>query len=557
MGRQEPVEPAGAAIAAVLGYLALHFLRSYDAAPFLIWLYLSIIGICGLVIVRGLWSAFHWARLFKAMKTPVGLFGRIAFPTASDAEKIGLSFSNADGNGIPLGGVGNKIVYYKGPSHLSYRAANNAGKTESGSALICYALGAHRNIVSTAKGAELAWLCAGYREKVLGQQVVIVDPLGVAKPYGLKTHDFNPLGHLPAYAANESPELFDKSRSVAQILNPEAENSSGENKIFRSVAREWTSSVAAFAAWWEANSGELCANLPYLQRVFGGSSEDLEEVLQRMRQCDAYGGAFRRAAGQILGTMERSSKFAESVLVEVRAPLAIYEPAGHLGKNTEYSDFNVADLKKPGHKMSIFFISAPEKSDQYSRHIGLCLNTVIDECIAADRFEPRVTVVGDEWASLGVLPSALPMLFLGRSRGVQLASFVQQTESYSIYGQQAAAFTTQSEIVMAWAIRSTKDAKEYSERSGQQSIVTESIAAPAKGSAGRAPSITLSERGTAFRRSDEFLQLRPFTAVVFYKENPPITVDLVSYRAVEGWREHGRPMPGSPPLTDLPVRYKA
>lgn len=549
--------PVGGTLTAVLFLLIFHLLRSYDAPQFLIWLYGCMVALCGYSVARDLWSAFQWGCLLRNMHQSAGTFGRTGFPTAADAERIGLSFTNEDGNGIPLGGTGNKIIYYHGPSHISVRAATNAGKTESLSATICYALGAHRNVVATAKGAELAWLCARYREDELGQQAYIVDPFGIAKRLGLKTHDFNPVGHLPRYAAARSPELLDRARAVTLILTPESDAASGENKIFRQLARDLKSGVLSFLAVEQADTGELCCNLPTLQRVLRGSNESLMEFLHRMRRCNAYDGAISRAADSFLGRLERSPKFAESILAQAIAPLDIYEPAGPLGRNTLYSDFDVRELKQPGRGVSIFFVTAPEKSELYHTHIGLCLNATIEESIAADRFEPRLTIVGDEWASLGVLPAALPTLFLGRSRGVQLVTFVQQTESYERYGKQAAAFTTQSEVVIAWAIRSTKDAKEYSERAGQLSAITESISAVPQTTGSRGPSITLAERGIPYLRPDEFLQLPDYTGVVFYKQNPPFTVDLVSFRSVDGWREHGQPMPGAPPLRELPVKYKA
>lgn len=78
-----------------------------------------------------------------------------------------------------------------------------------------------------------------------------------------------------------------------------------------------------------------------------------------------------------------------------------------------------------------------------------------------------------------------------------------------------------------------------------------------KGADGGSLSLSLSEKGVPLIREDEFLQLPDFKAVLFYRQNPPSMIDLVSYRQVEPWRSHARPVPGAPPPgADLPVRFR-
>ncbi|RDJ21081.1 hypothetical protein DWF00_07630 [Bosea caraganae] len=550
-----PAGPVGMAMAAVVFYVIYRGLIALDAWEPLIWLYTLLIAYCLLSIVRGLWTEFQWLRLLRAMKTASGIFGRTDNPTASDAETFGLKFSNPDGNGIPLGGVGNKIIYYDGPAPISIRAATNAGKTESSSASICFALGAHRNIIATAKGAELAYLAGPCRHDVLKQNVIFIDPWREMRKFGLPSHDFNPVGHFPDYVGK--PELIDKAKATVLTLMPESANASGENKIFRVTARDVSAWLLIKLAINQAETGELCCNLPYLHGLIGGSNADLQNFLSEMIACDLHNGSVRRAAERVRAMIERNPKFAEVVLKEALTALEPYDPAGPLGETTNYSNFNPRDLKTPGKPTSIFIVVPAEKALLYGQNTGLCINALIDICIEANRFEPRVSIIADEFASYGVLPSALPALYLGRSRGVQLITYVQDTQSYERYGKEASAFTTQSEVVVAFSIRSTKDAKEYSERSGQRSIVTESIGVPQQSGATPGYSTTLSERGIPHYRPDEFLHLADFTAAVFFKQNPPIIVDLVSYRAVDGWYQHAKPMPGAPPLKDIPVKYKA
>jgi type IV secretory pathway TraG/TraD family ATPase VirD4 len=549
------VRPWGAGIAGSVFFLIYRTLAAIDGDLFYLWLFGGACAFCVLLALSSLVSSFKWDRALRDMTRPTGLYGPVEIPTAEDAEAMGLRLSNEDGDGIPLGGIGSKIIYYYGVSHISIRAATNAGKTESSSAPTCFSLGSHRNVIATAKGAELAYLCGPYRRDVLKQDIVIVDPWGQMKGSGLKTHDFNPIGHFPAYAAKRSPELLDKTRAMALQLLEEPENGGGDNKIFMTMGRQILHGAAAFSAIEEAESGELVCNLPSVAAVLGAPDLELRSFLERMRRCELYGGSISRVASGFVDRLDRAPKFAESILSYAIGALDLYDAGGPLASCTQFSDFNPIDLKRK--PMSVFFVTPPEKTLLYGRHIGLCLNTLIDLCIEADRFEPRVTVVGDEWAALGVLPSAATLLFQGRSRGVQLVSYVQDTESYMRYGKDVGSgFTTQAEVVEAWAIRSTKDAEEYSKRSGQRSVVTEGIGVPGAAKTEGQHSLNLSEKGIPTFRPDEFLHLPDFTAAVFYKQNPPIIVDLVSYRAVDSWRKAAGKVPGAQPLQDLPIKYR-
>jgi type IV secretory pathway TraG/TraD family ATPase VirD4 len=375
------------------------------------------------------------------------------------------------------------------------------------------------------------------------------------KRFGLPSHDFNPVGRLPALAGQQSPELIDKAFADVLILLPEGPNASGDNKIFRSSARDLMAWVLIKLAIDEEGGGQPVCNIPMLKRVLGGA--ELTAFLQGMRDCDAYSGSVRRAGENFLVRLEQSSRFMSSVLAEAMAAMLYYDPASVLGQRTCFSDFDPRDLKSPGKPMSVYIIVPAEKANQYGGHVGLCLNALIDCCIEADRFEPRVTVVADEFAACGVLPSALPTLFLGRSRGVQLITYVQDVNSYSRYGEEASAFTTQAECVLAFSIRSVEDGENYSKRAGQRSVMTETTNSQWDYVATGAVSVGLAEKGEPILRSDEFLHLPDFTAALFYKQNPPLIVDLVSYRSVEGWREYVKPMPGAPPLKDLPIKYHA
>lgn len=148
------------------------------------------------------------------------------------------------------------------------------------------------------------------------------------------------------------------------------------------------------------------------------------------------------------------------------------------------------------------------------------------------------------------------MLYLGRSLKTRGIFFVQDTGIFERY-EEPGAFTTQAECYLASAVRSTKDAEELSKRSGQYSAVIESVNLPVdtvQGADG-AYSINLPEQGIPNKRPDEILQLKDYTGLLFFKQNPPITVDLVHYQSVQEWRDYDEDNPDIE-LEDIPVKYR-
>ena len=562
MNNSSALSPAGQALVSLILYIIYRFFVSMGASPYYLWLFGGAAILCALSALKSLADAFLFWRMTRKLFQPTGLYGEINLPTVRDIEKLensALSFSNDDGDGIPLGSNDDKIIYWRGKGHMSVRAPTEGGKTASSAAPILFALGKHRNIIITAKGAELAVLCGRHRES-LGQNVIYIDPYRLMKKYGRASHDYNPVGHLVAYADKGDSKLFDKAMGFALSALPDPEGGNGENRIFKSQGRDILSNPIAYLAYREATTGELSCNLPYLRRSIAGSHEDLVNLLNEMKLCDAFDGDFKRAADRILAKMERAPKSAESFLTEAQDALQIYA-TGALAKNTEYSDFNAQDLKNPDTPTCVFIILPADLMQSHGGFTGHCLNSMIDVCMGAETFEPRVTVIADEFASLGVVASIPNLIFQGRSYGVQLISYVQDVASYNIYGKNASIFSTNSEIILAWGIRSTSDGEDYSKKTNQLSVITGSgnmpVEAAANASGWDKTSLGLSEKGIAHYRADQFLHMPEYTAALFYKNHPCQMIGLVSYQMVDPWKYQAEPVLGAPSGSQLPIKFKA
>lgn len=516
-------------------------------------------GIVGLtLVVTGFDIMRQWRRTrdIDALLEPTGTYGVANLADADEVKSFRLG-EPIDGSGNFLGAIGETPLSYRGNSHLLTVAPNAGGKTES--VVIPNALSIKRNAVITDKGGEVAARTFKVRRDILRQYVYVINPWELLSDEGLPNHYFNPIGDLPELANANPTELVDRARAVALILKPDPENK-GENQFFRDASRNLKTWLIIYLAYREADTGELCCNLPHIQSLVSGSKEDFETLLSEMIRAKEYGnGTVAKEAAAIRARAERNPKTFEAILTEVQNALALFTPLGPLGKATTYSDFDPRDLKKK--PMTVYVAAPPEKlNGPYGPWAGLVVDSLIQSTLAARSLHPRVTFLLDEFANLssGPLPSIIPALYVGRSYGCQIWPFIQDRKSLKRYGDEASAFETQAEIVQIWGIRDLDDAKWIEERAGTVSVMTETGNLPIADGAAIADgnhSMSLSEKGVPVVSKGDALQLPDFKQLILFKNKPVILADLISYRMVRPWVAQASILRGDEGEPDLPIRF--
>ncbi len=300
-----------------------------------------------------------------------------------------------------------------------------------------------------------------------------------------------------------------------------------------------------------------CCNLASLYSILYGSTQSVMDFFAEMQLCPDLEGTVRLAGEKFESKFRNGSKPAESYLTYAQEAVAIYNPATHLGKSVVNSDFDITDLKNPDTPTTVHIIIPPEQAHLVSSFAGLCLNTLLTSCIEANRFEPRVTVVADEFENLsdGPIPAILPTLKLGRSRGVQLFAYIQDISGLrSRYEEDWTAFLTQTAIQVVGTVKSTEDAEMWSKKAGQRSIITDTATMSDDGGD---YSIGIKEEGVPSMRPDAFQHMPEFTATLFFKQNPPMVMDLIHYKMADPWVDEVDAVPGVAAEPDFPIIYKA
>lgn len=550
----------GLAVPAAIFYGGYAALKSSGADPVYLYMTGGIAGFCATMAgIKFLLETKDWFRL-RRMLRPQGIYGTTRKLNDLTPKEIGLKTKNPKGKGMAIGAQNGKrlqkLMFYDGDSHGIYVSGTGGGKTNSLSKNFRLSLGADVNAIITAKGEDMAVSLYRFLKDELGQQVVCLDPYRLMKKHKIKSDDFNPCERLIKLARKRSPDIFEKAREIAAVILPEPVTGGGDNKVFRNKGREFIAISLVFLALKESDTGELCCNLSHLNLILSDGTDQLIRFFMGMSACEEYEGTLARAGRRTLSKFKNTGKSAESFLTEAQNALLPFEPVSQIGKSVEYSTFNSADLKTKKKKITIFIILPLESNTLNEVYTGLCLNTLLTDCIAANRAEPRVVVIADEFENLsaGPLPITERVLKTGRTRGVQLHAFVQDLKGLEArYKELTSMFITQSAIFMAFDIRSVKEAEEYSKRAGQQSIVTDAANAP-EGGAG---SLSIKEEGIPLMRLDQFTQLPKFQAVLFKEQHPPMIVDLVHYKSVDPWAHLVDDVPGVPAEPDFKIRFKA
>lgn len=561
MARNGNQSALAAAFPGVISYGVYASLKSSGADPVYLYMFGGSAAFCGaLATLRVLSNLRQWLQL-KRMLKPQGIYGTTRPLNDHDPEEFGLKTCNWKGDGIVLGAKTGakkpKLIYYDGDGHGIFVGGTGAGKTASLTKPIRLGLGAHRNAIITAKGEDMAVSLFRFLNEVLGQDVVCIDPYRLLRDHGIKSDDYNACDILVELAEEDSPEILEKAHEIALIILPEpADGGGGENKVFRDMGRNFIAGCLMFLALEQAETGELCCNLGYLQATLTDGMPQLLDFFSRMSRCDAYDGTIARSARAVISKIKTGGIATEEFFTEAQNALRPFAPITMIGRSMEYSSFKARDLKTPGKKMTVFIVLPPEKSEQTSIYAGLCLNMLITQCIEANRFEPRVTVIADEFENLsqGPLPIIERVLIIGRTRGVQLLAFVQAiTGGLDVrYKGLTSMFQSQSAIFMAFDVRDESEAERFSKRAGKRSIVKPS------GNMGEETfSLGLQEEGIDLMRIDQFTQMPKFKAVLFKEQNPPMMLDLVHYKQVKPWADQVDPVPGVPEDNDMDIRFDA
>ena len=332
--------------------------------------------------------------------------------------------------GIVLGKFGSKVMRFGGPEHVMLEAPTRAGKGVG--VIIPNLLDWPDSVVVLDIKQENYESTAGYRLKVLGQRVVLFNPLDP----GGRTARYNPLSYINR---RDPVEVINELQKIAAMLYPDP--LTGE-KFWAEGARTAFLGITAYiAATVDDGEDALPFTLGEVYRQFaaGDAQKRFPKII-----------AERKATGKPLSegcvsaildyTSSSANTFTglrQSVTAKINGWLNPYVDAA-----TSESDFDLSEFRDK--RISLYLGVSPDDLDRVAPIYGLLFQQLIDrnvrELPKGDRHQVKVLVALDEFASLGkcsVLANAFSYV---AGYGMRLLPAFQSIEQIQgVYGDKVAA----------------------------------------------------------------------------------------------------------------------
>ena len=395
-------------------------------------------------------SLQHAERVQNFIQNPhaSNLLGSGRLGTLQDAGREGM----LDPNGLFLGGLEGRPIFYGGDAHLLNYALTRSGK---GRDIILPNLAHVFNrslIVNDIKDGENAYASAAYRRE-RDHRIVAINPDGL---HGAPSFRLNPFQRVIDNAAMGQSITEDSLQLCMSIVPPIG----GENKWVAAGAQQI---LATWLEWSARFRPDRCT----LSNMWRFIYRTRDEELSAISRCGIDG--LEGQAEMIMSFIQSEDQW-NSYQSELSLALWNFRPDTPLAAVTERSNFNPADMRHE--KTTLYLMAKSDNLEASARWVALTISAVINACAQTPGPIP-VTAILDELANLpymAVIPKALT-LYAGK--GVQLWGLCQGREALRDKGYSDHTiknFEGQSGLLHAWSIKETDLLKDFETWSGNKAV---------------------------------------------------------------------------------------
>ncbi|HZS59807.1 MAG TPA: type IV secretory system conjugative DNA transfer family protein [Gemmatimonadaceae bacterium] len=375
--------------------------------------------------------------------------------------------------GLIVGRTRWRFLRYAGEGHILTVAPTRSGKGV-GAVIPNLLLYPGSIVVTDPKGENYAVTAA--RRRALGHRVLAYDPFGViAAPADRAS--YNPLDHVRG---------LDDARLLADMLIiPDGRN----EPFWEEEARALLTGLILYAMTQPAPS------LLLVRSYLTSSAKDLRALLGKMA---AHANPLvGRMAAQI---SQKSPRERSAVLSTAQSHTHFLDSAAMA---TVLRETRIPD---GGAETTTYLILPPERMDGYRRWLRLMIGSMLN-MITRQRRSRRVIFLLDEFAHLGRMRPVEQGISLVGGYGVGFWLLVQDlAQLRAIYGESAATFLANAEVLQAFGINDYETAEHLSRLSGR--LIT----------------------------ADEVRRLAPEFQLLFVRGHGPIAARRVSYLSDRAFR---------------------
>mgnify|MGYP001793902509 CR=1 FL=1 len=307
-----------------------------------------------------------------------------------------------------------------GEEHILTLAPPGTGKTAA--VVIPSLLTNHGSIVALDPKGALTAQTARFRRS-LGQTVVVLNPwcAEIAKDLGQDLGDtsFNPLSILD----RDDPSLTDNAKLLSVMICPTRHDANPTEKYFTKTAATIISRVLV---WLTLQSPEP-PTLPQLFSMCRQAPDGWRDLAEKMNEA-----GLTDYANEILDPIESEKQWA-GITGTMQEVTEIYEPGTNLGKHVSRSEFNLRDLKE---KDITVYIVIPSRHRKANREWLSLVMALCAEMVGTPGPSKRVTLIAEEFANIGYMPTITNALAEYREMGLRAHLIIQTAEHvHTLYGR--------------------------------------------------------------------------------------------------------------------------
>jgi len=340
-------------------------------------------------------------------------------------------------------------ILFDGDGHLMTIAPTGSGKGVS--CLIPALLTYPGPVVVIDIKGEAARITRHYRETVLGQRIVLIDPWNLVEP---TTHAINPLDWIDF----GRQDYFESAQALAQLLLP-ADGGDIRDPHWNQRARQILAGILMLVA---AHYPDRHRHLGSVGRFLAKGPSDMGKLIVAMERSPI--AEIAQTPGQILAAPDRERGSILSTATRAVIPWVskFLEPA------MTRSDITAADLAE-GAEVSLYLVIPPSNLASHAQlltvWLGLILNALSSRIPRPGL--PQTLILIDEAAQLGYLHQLVTTYSLLRGYGVRAWSFWQSPgQLRSVYPKEGQNMVDQSQVIQAFGISNGRMADQMAELLG-------------------------------------------------------------------------------------------
>lgn len=442
------------------------------------------------------------------------LHGEARFANSGEIRQSGLLGAK---RGVLVGSWKNRYLMLDGQQFVLLAAPTRSGKGVG--VVIPNLLNFSDSCVVLDIKQENFNLTAGFRKKH-GQQVYLFNPFSES----LRTHRYNPLAYIRAGNFRVGDIL-----AIARVFYP----GDGKDPFFDDQARNVFLGIALYLC----ETPQLPRTIGEMLRQSSGKGQPIKRYLQGI--IESRNGENQKKtiplSSECIDALSRfintSDDTRTSILATFNAPLTIWaNPI--VDAATSDNDFDLRKVRKK--RMTIYVGITPDYLSEASRLVNLFFSQLINLNTkelpsSSPNLKYQCLLLLDEFTSMGKVTIIAKAVAYIAAYNLRLLPIIQSiSQLTAVYGQEDARnFITNHALHILYSPREQKDANEYSDMLGYETVKSRSK----NRQPGGRSSESISDQRRALLLPQEIKEIGKWKEIVILENTKPILCDKIKYFA--------------------------